>query len=356
MVTKEHVSPATAAYALQLEQAGQRFAERTARREANRRTVADRGVLYADDPERVQKRLARLNADWSLAGSVERVRTDPRSSAGGTLPLEPEEFGADVLGLERLMGRNDLTEVAYLEGGQLAARSVGRITVTGTSGRRHHGTGFMVSPSLLITNNHVLRGQEEAGRAVVEFNLQAGLDGTPLVPAAFPLDPQSFFVTDAELDFSVVAVTDGGDRSAPLERFHWLPLDGAQGKAIVGEFVNIVQHPDGEPKQLALRENQIVDLLDSYVHYVTDTARGSSGSPVFNDQWEVVALHHSAVPRTDSEGRPLTLDGALWQPWMGEHRLAWKGNEGVRVSRILQALSRVTLSGTPARLRDEMLR
>jgi endonuclease I len=190
---------------------------------------------------------------------------------------------------------------------------------------------------------------------VVEFNLQAGLDGAPLVPVVFPLDPQSFFATDAGLDFSVVAVKDDGDQPVRLEEFRWLPLDGSQGKVIVGEFVNIIQHPDGEPKQLALRENQVVDLLDRFVHYLTDTARGSSGSPVCNDQWEVVALHHSAVPKTDREGRPLTLDNALWQPWMGEHKLAWKANEGVRVSRILQALSRATLTGTPARLRDELL-
>ena len=31
-------------------------------------------------------------------------------------------------------------------------------------------------------------------------------------------------------------------------------------------------------------------------HYSTDTEAGSSGSPVFNDQWEVVALHHSVKP------------------------------------------------------------
>ena len=64
---------------------------------------------------------------------------------------------------------------------------------------------------------------------------------------------------------------------------------------IKGEYVNIVQHPNGEPKQLALRENQLVDVLENFLHYQTDTAPGSSGSPVFSDEWEVVALHHSGV-------------------------------------------------------------
>ena len=32
---------------------------------------------------------------------------------------------------------------------------------------------------------------------------------------------------------------------------------------------------------------------DNVVQYLTDTMPGSSGSPVFNAAWEVVALHHS---------------------------------------------------------------
>ncbi|MFF3336537.1 endonuclease [Streptomyces sp. NPDC002888] len=355
MITGERVSEAGTDYLAQLEKAGERFESRTAQREETRTTIERRGVLYADEPDRVRKRLARLNADWSLVRSIEATPTEPSASTGSTLPLPPESFGADVLGLERLMGRNNLTGVAFLEGGYLAARSTGRVTVAAPAGG-HHGTGFMVSPSLLMTNNHVLRSAEEAGHAVVEFNLQAGLDGLPLAPVAFPLEPQRFFATDRDLDFSVVAVAERSQQGARLADFHWLPLDGAQGKAILGEFVNIVQHPGGEPKQLALRENQIVDLLDQFIHYETDTAPGSSGSPVFNDQWEVVALHHSAVPKTDGEGRLLAIDGTVWRRGMDEHRLAWKANEGVRISRVLETLSRLTLTGTAARLRDELFK
>ncbi|MDH6229031.1 endonuclease [Streptomyces sp. MJP52] len=355
MTTVENVSQTGTDYLYQLERAGARFHERTAQREETCRTIDRRGVLYADDPDRVTKRLARLNADWSLARSVERMETVPRTTTGSTLPLGPNAFGADVLGLERLMGRNDLTGVAFLEGGHLASRPIGRIALKVPGGVRH-GTGFMVSPSLLMTNNHVLRTADEAARAVIEFNFQAGLDGRPLNPAVFPLEPQKFFATDRDLDFTVVAVAGRNQANEELAEFHWLPLDGAEGKAVLGEFVNIIQHPNGEPKQLALRENQIVDVLDRFLHYVTDTAPGSSGSPVFNDQWEVVALHHSAVPKTDGEGRLLAVDGSLWQPGMGEHRLAWKANEGVRISSVLRTLSRLTLTGTAARLRDELFR
>jgi len=86
----------------------------------------------------------------------------------------------------------------------------------------------------------------------------------------------------------------------------------------VGEYVTIIQHPEGKRKQIALRENQVVDMLDDFAHYRTDTAPGSSGSPVFNDQWEIVALHHSGVPKKDSQGRILARDGSVWDSSMGE--------------------------------------
>jgi endonuclease I/V8-like Glu-specific endopeptidase len=352
MATAELVSDTESDYLHQLTAAAARFADRTKERERNQAVLETRGVLYADAPARVEKRLARLGADWSLARAMERPPTDPVRTAGSALPLPPGAFGSEVIGLERLIGRNNLAPVAFLEEGALVSRPVGRVTISGPGGG--HGTGFMVSPSLLLTNNHVLRGSQEAARSVVAFGFQNGVDGRPLVPAVFQLEPQRFFVTDRDLDFSLVAVAERGTQGEALSSFGRLTLTEAQGKILIGEFVNIVQHPRGEPKQLALRENQVVDVLDSFLQYSTDTLAGSSGSAVFNDQWEVVALHHSAVPETDAQGRPLSVDGAVWRPEMGEDRLSWKANEGVRISQVLRALHETTLTGAAARLRDEV--
>src|SRR5262245_7462058 len=165
-------------------------------------------------------------------------------------------------------------------------------------------------------------------------------------------DPAAFFVTDKSLDFSLVALK--GDLRK-IAAYGWNGLSAAEGKIIVGEYVTIIQHPSGERKQIALRENQIVDVLDNFLHYKTDTSPGSSGSPVFNDQWEIVALHHSGIPHKDSSGRMLTRDGKVWNAAMGEHAIHWVANEGVRISRILKHLQGLTLSGAQAMLRKQLL-
>jgi endonuclease I/V8-like Glu-specific endopeptidase len=322
-----------------------RYEQRAPERVETERVLRERGILYADTPERVDARLRRLGVDWGMARALERTPPGPSRPSSLADAVAPELLGSDVLGLERLMGRNNLIDVAFLEAGSRAGRSVGRVTVR-RSGKR--GTGFLISPRLLMTNNHVLGSAEEAAQAVVEFNYQDGPDRTPLTPLAFDLEPQSFFATQRTLDFSVVAVAPAGTGAAPLAQFGWLRLIEAEGKVIKGETVNIIQHPNGEPKQLALRENRVVDLLELFLHYETDTAPGSSGAPVLNDEWEVVALHHSGVPQRDADRNLIAVDGTRWTPDMGEDRLAWVANEGARISRVLRALREVGRTGATA--------
>lgn len=127
-----------------------------------------------------------------------------------------------------------------------------------------------------------------------------------------------------------------------------------EGKAIISQWLNLIQHPNGEPKQLGLRENQLVDVLEEFLHYETDTAPGSSGSPVYNDRWEVVALHHSGVWDTNAADQPLAIDGKVWREDMGEHRIKWVANEGVRISRIVANLRRQVMNPTQQRLFEEI--
>lgn len=41
------------------------------------------------------------------------------------------------------------------------------------------------------------------------------------------------------------------------------------------------------------------------VQYVTSTLPGSSGSPVFNDDWEVIGLHHAGGYLPEKEDGPV---------------------------------------------------
>ena len=58
----------------------------------------------------------------------------------------------------------------------------------------------------------------------------------------------------------------------------------------------IAQHPYGAPMKLALDTRAIVKTLPGRVHYRTNTEPGSSGSPCFDQNWQLVALHHLGEP------------------------------------------------------------
>ena len=214
-----------------------------------------------------------------------------------------------------------------------------------------YGTGFLVSPRLLLTNQHVLPTLAHAKNSLAEFNYQESASGEMHASTVFPLAPDALFLSDTNLDYTLVALAPDPDLAA----YGWLPLIADVGKLLVGETVNIIQHPNGEPKQLAIRHNQVVDELELFLHYQTDTDPGSSGAPVFNDQWEVVALHHSGVPKRNEKGEVVTSDGRPWQEWMGEQHIAWLANEGVRVSRLVHHIREQELSLEAEDLRQELL-
>jgi hypothetical protein len=108
-------------------------------------------------------------------------------------------------------------------------------------------------------------------------------------------------------------------------------------------------------KQLTLRENRIVDVIPQFLHYTADTLGGSSGSPVYNDRWEVVALHHSGIWKTNAKGEPLAVDGQVWRQEMGEDKIAWLYNEGARVSSLVAHMQQQPLDGSRQALMREML-
>jgi endonuclease G len=369
-----------------LSETERRFAARQTTREEGIRLVHAGHLLQADSPERVRARLNRLGIDrrvaerlagtqaglWNeakrrIADSAERAKAPGSTEqekayavmaeALGIEPgaMRPGEMELNELLLERIVGRNDLLSIAYMDRGLAASRTVGCVRLFDNGRGVGSGTGFMVSPRLLLTNNHVLEDAAMGRQARVVFNFQDDPEGNALPPITFSLDPDTFFLTNRPLDFTLIAVgRPAAEGAVDLEEIGWSRLIETEGKVINGEYVTIVQHPNGQPKQIALRENQIIDVLENFLHYQTDTAPGSSGSPLFNDQWEVVGLHHSGVPKRNSQGKILTRDNTLWTAAMGDEAIHWIANEGVRISRILKQVKSRSLSGEARRLRDQL--
>jgi endonuclease G len=253
---------------------------------------------------------------------------------GGAKPTNRE--------LERLMGANDLVDEFYLERALLAALPVCRIAIRNPSGHeRGTATGFMISPRLLLTNEHVFSSPEEAAPSIAEFNYRYDVAGRPEPSHRFRLRPDIFFFNHEALDFAVVAVDPASeDGRMKLSAFGYHRLIAETGKVLLKEWMNIIQHPGGGRRQFAMRENQCVKIDDPDVlWYVSDTAQGSSGSPVFNDSFQVVALHHAGVPRREA-GKVVLKSGRRVDDLADadDSDIDWIANAGIRVSRICTTL------------------
>ena len=205
---------------------------------------------------------------------------------------------------EAIQDTNDFQPAAFLSEGAAVRRAVARVLVQ-TPSESTSGTGFLISPDLFITNQHVVKDAEYAARANIIFDDELDHTGKPLGRTVYRLLPErvALFSDENELDYAVVALGERLDGTATLSDLGNCPLSFTPDRHRKGMNVNIVQHPNGMPKTIAIRNNLLTERTDTTLLYETDTDFGSSGSPVFNDQWDVVALHHYGAPsgpRTDT--------------------------------------------------------
>ncbi|WP_427969801.1 trypsin-like peptidase domain-containing protein [Altererythrobacter sp.] len=257
-----------------------------------------------------------------------RMRTRPSAmtregefrltDAMGTLAL-PEQELIEINLLEALFGRSEIEPVQMLLNGYKASRAIGRIQVVNQHGTHvGHGTGFMVAPGLLLTNQHVLEDAATARRSFLILDDEDNLDGTLIQKVRFRITDDVYW-SSVDADYAFCSVELVNANGVNLENYGHLKLISESGKALNFEPVSIVQHPGGNPKAIAVRNSFIMGRVDSGVYYTTDTLPGSSGAAVFNTEWQVVALHHRYVPH------PTIRDGVL-------------ANRGVRISHIYSDL------------------
>ena len=181
-----------------------------------------------------------------------------------------------------------------------------------------YGTGFLLGPSVLMTNYHVMEpviaGEIPHTAVVCRFDYKRnsgnainqgktyGLAGNWLIDSS-PSSPLDQPAPEDRLDYVLLRL-DGTPGKDPI-----LPVPGAAGVARgwlvplatyafpADSSLFILQHPQGDPLKLALDTDSIIEVRDqTRVRHRTNTEEGSSGSPCFNQDWELVALHHSGDP------------------------------------------------------------
>ncbi len=314
--------------------------------------------------------LARLIVKYSLVTDADylsglrqqyNVTDAPAEQPGGPTPVSlgntdaqeapafaaPEVDEGDEEALEAVINSEDnFLDVYLLAGAMYSAQAVGRIErPEGTA----LGTGFLIGPNLLLTNQHVLTRQELLEDAVIRFGYQNGPTGVADTGRVYKFDTGFYKSSPVEkLDYALVKLTEEPLKEMKLELG---PGEGIppftdllrQGKhrgylllgprqIVKGDRVNIIQHPRGEPQKVVVTLNYVVKgMSQTRVHYLADTDRGSSGSPVFNKNWEVVALHHSGNPVP-----PLQMSERMALQLQGKTQV----NEGIPIRAILPEIER----------------
>jgi V8-like Glu-specific endopeptidase len=201
-----------------------------------------------------------------------------------------------------------------------------------------YGTGFLVGPRTVLTNYHVveevIKGSQKPTDVVLRFDYKRGTDGTTLHPGTefrlatdWLIDSSPYSTVDdvddpllipgaEELDYALLRV-DGDPGSIPVSATSAEPGAPVRGFVQVpagtvaitnDQPILIVQHPKGDPLKLAFdtRAVTMVNGNRTRVRYRVNTEGGSSGSPVFDVNWNLLAIHHWGDP----DFKPMTL--ARW--------------------------------------------
>lgn len=199
-----------------------------------------------------------------------------------------------------------------------------------------YGTGFLIGPDVIITNYHVMKyvieneqlkaeGKRwaDTNNVILRFDYKVIGENNIVNPGTvFQLSsthwlldasPASLFDTEHgtgnipssdQLDYALLRVagspgneTIGKSEPGGIKR-GWVKISQEPYDFPPDSPLLIVQHPRAEPLKLAFDTESIIGLNENgtRVKYKTNTEPGSSGSPCFNINWELIALHHLGDP------------------------------------------------------------
>ncbi|MEP3045224.1 MAG: serine protease [Hyphomicrobiales bacterium] len=247
---------------------------------------------YKIDLRHLSERMQRVTDQLvALSNAPDVARPADEPSVQISLPGSGE--------LEAIYGRSNLQSPAWLERGLVAAKAVVRVVTP-----RKVGTGFLIGGNLVMTNNHVLSDIKDLSGTSIEANYERDAGGDLRKAARYKAQTEHFSTEPAPLDCTVFSVDPLGigDGTPPLSE--WGTLTLAAREPDRGEPLNIIQHPGGGVKMIAVTSNECLSSAPPHVTYLTDTQSGSSGAPVFDGDWNVLALHRAGdVPTKLQNGR-----------------------------------------------------
>jgi V8-like Glu-specific endopeptidase len=252
---------------------------------------------------------ALLDAVGTSRPAVRRALEEVRGRAPGSeAPAPPiparilarEAPWYDVPGPEAVIDESapTLVDVVFFAQGLDRARSVCRLVPWFAGRQIGSGTGFRIGADLILTSRHVLfdrvRGGSRALHVEAWFNYEVDEQGVPRKKVEIPCDIGAI-VAEEEHDWAVIRAREPIPDAFPALRI------GAARVPSVGDRVSIIQHPQRLPKKVAFHHNLIRAVEPDRILYLTDTDEGSSGSPVFDQDWSVVAMHHWTLPAPEGE-------------------------------------------------------
>jgi hypothetical protein len=248
------------------------------------------------------------------------ARQEPVFTRQASGIIEPDSEGA---GLQKVVKPGLLTLDLGTWMGRLNA--IARQVCAVQAGGLPLGTGFLVGDGAVLTNGHVAdlaisRGQ--AGSIVCCFDYLRGADGvlkpTETVPVAeiAAKRPSSAAELTAspdmpppqadELDYALLRLSRPASGRGHIRLAAGPPL-------LPGAPLYIVQHPGDRPMQIAQDTDAVIGWMHGglRLRYHTNTEPGSSGSPCFSGELDLVALHHlgdpARTPPTYNQGIPAGL-------------------------------------------------
>ena len=221
----------------------------------------------------------------SDAGIIEGAYGPEFDWRGSTEPLELQGFWRR---------KPELWDLAFLSRGVDQASSVCRIEVEGQGAV---GTGVLISRDLLLTNYHVLEDAiqsnlQNIARVRLCFRRLTTEAGAETIGQTFGLAENPIVCSSPTqlLDYALLRI-----ESSILSAEAIRPVEFAQISLTKGNSIHILQHPNGESMKIAFGTNGVTGVYEKegLIQYISQTSTGSSGSPCFNDDWRLVALHHA---------------------------------------------------------------